>query len=109
MSTPENLQVRLFDRDHNGIKTSSELSFTINRYSKTINGGCKDAFITAYGNENAMWRLANMLRYGLYVYDNKNKLASIPCCIIYKMRSPQGPPRPQHLTIKYPNFHVSLH
>jgi len=72
MSTPENLQVRLFDRDHNGVKTSSELGFTINRYSKTINGGCKDAYITAYGNEHAMWRLANMLRYGLYVYDNKN-------------------------------------
>ena len=71
MDSPKNTYVEIVDRDFNDLTNPPKTSFTINRYSKTISGGCKEAHLTAYGDQSELWAIANMLRYGLYIYNQR--------------------------------------
>lgn len=56
------MRVRLLKRDFTPMIIQPRLEFTVERYSKSVMGGCKTATITVKGDENELWAIINHLR-----------------------------------------------
>lgn len=55
-------------RDFSDFLSKPDLTYVVERYSHEATGGPKECYITAYGVENELWRLLNMLRVPITVY-----------------------------------------
>lgn len=62
MKTAENLEVLLYNREYDDFSVSSDVSFTVNRYSFSAIGGPKEAVITMYGSAMSLWNMVDRLR-----------------------------------------------
>lgn len=66
--------IEFTDKDHHILPNSTPtLTFTVDRYGHEALGGPKEAVITAFGSENDLISLIDMLRYGINIYNDSSK------------------------------------
>lgn len=52
---------------------SPDVEFVVERYSKSVVGGPKQAIVTAYGSIEELWHLVTRLRQGVVIYDGDGR------------------------------------